>query len=152
MIREWATVVSWQHGVVQLRCEQRAGCGSCQAWQTCYARTLNKMTTEMQNYLEVASEQPLIPGQRVEVCIAEDSLLRSAFLVYILPLLGLIVSATILQGTLGNEPVTAGGGIMGGVAGFLYACHLARRINKIENHQLVSLLVAPPPSSPDAQD
>ncbi|HBH6925742.1 TPA: SoxR reducing system RseC family protein, partial [Serratia marcescens] len=38
MMKEWATVVSWQQGVALLRCEPKAGCGSCTARSGCGAR------------------------------------------------------------------------------------------------------------------
>lgn len=152
MIKEWATVVTWQQGVAQLRREQRAGCGSCHARQTCSTRILNKMAPETQHHLEVASPLPLVPGQRVEVGITEGSLLRSVFLVYMLPLLGLIGGAAILQGTLGTDPAAACGGVAGGVAGFLCARYLARHTHETRDNQPVILQVALPPSSLHVQD
>lgn len=152
MMREWATVVTWQHGVAQVRCEQRTGCGDCHAKQSCGTRILNKLAPETQHHLEVASALPLVPGQRVEVGITEGSLLRSAFLVYMLPLLGLIGSAAIMQATLGTDPAAACGGVAGGVAGFLCARYLARHTHKTHNNQLVILQVALPPPSLHVRD
>lgn len=91
MMKEWATVVSWQQGVALLRCEPKAGCGSCTARSGCGARALNELVPETEHQLQVRIEQPLEPGQRVEVGIAEGSLLRSAMLVYLTPLLGMML-------------------------------------------------------------
>ncbi|MGL9733298.1 MAG: SoxR reducing system RseC family protein [Symbiopectobacterium sp.] len=38
--------------------------------------------------LRVPCEQPLLPSQHVEFSISESSLLRSAMLIYLVPLLG----------------------------------------------------------------
>ncbi|MBT9432214.1 SoxR-reducing system protein RseC [Candidatus Sodalis endolongispinus] len=152
MIKEWATVVSWQRGVAQVRCEAREGCGSCHARQSCGTRLLEKMAPDTQHYLAVASALPLVPGQRVEVGINEGSLLRSAFLVYMLPLLGLIGGAAMLQGTLGTDPAAACGGVAGGVAGFLCARYLASHTSETRDNQPVILQVALPPSSLHVQD
>ncbi len=59
----------------------RAACGSY---------LLNKIGPETVHQLELPVEQPLVVGQKVEVGIPENSLLRSAMLVYLTPLLGII--------------------------------------------------------------
>ena len=43
MMKEWATVVSWQDGVASLRCETQAGCSSCHSRSGCGARVLNEL-------------------------------------------------------------------------------------------------------------
>ena len=103
MMKEWATVVSWQQGVALLRCEPKAGCGSCTARSGCGARALNELVPETEHQLQVRIEQPLEPGQRVEVGIAEGSLLRSAMLVYLTPLLGMMLGGSVLQYWLGTD-------------------------------------------------
>lgn len=107
MIKEWATVVTWQQGIVQARCEARERCGSCHARQKLRYPSSRQNGTRTQHHLEVASPLPLVPGQRMGVDINESSLLRSVFLVYMQPLLGLIDVAAIFQGTLGTDPAAA---------------------------------------------
>ncbi|MGL9773334.1 MAG: SoxR-reducing system protein RseC [Sodalis sp. (in: enterobacteria)] len=152
MIKEWATVVTWQQGIAQVHYEAREGCGSCHTRQSCGTRLLDKMAPGTQHHLEVASPLPLVPGQRVEVGINEGSLLRSAFLVYMLPLLGLIGGAAIFQGMLGTDPAAACGGVAGGLAGFLCARYLAHRTSETCANQPVILQVALPSSSLHVQD
>ena len=69
MMREWATVASWQQGIATLNCEQRSGCGSCGAKNTCGTAVLNKINPQSQHQLQVEIAQPLEPGQRVEIGI-----------------------------------------------------------------------------------
>lgn len=107
MMKEWATVVSWQQGVALLRCEPKAGCGSCTARSGCGARALNELVPETEHQLQVHIDQPLEPGQRVEVGIAEGSLLRSAMLVYLTPLLGMMLGGTLLQYCFGSDASAA---------------------------------------------
>ena len=114
MMKEWATVVSWQQGVALLRCEPKAGCGSCTARSGCGARALNELVPETEHQLQVHIDQPLEPGQRVEVGIAEGSPLRSAMLVYLTPLLGMMLGGTLLQYCFGSDASAAVGAVLGG--------------------------------------
>lgn len=147
MIKEWATVISWQQGVAHLRCEQRSGCGSCQSSGSCGTSILNKMGPGSSHLLEVASKHPLVPGQRVEVGITEASLIRSALLVYMLPLVGLIGCAAIMQGWFNTDLAAACGGLLGGIGGFMLARFFAQRIGNEREYQPVILQIALPPSS-----
>lgn len=88
MIKEWATVVSgitaWRRCTATLKppaaaAPSRAGCGS---------RVLNKLGPQTSHTISVPCEQPLAAGQKVELGIAESSLLGSAMLVYMAPLAG----------------------------------------------------------------
>ncbi|HEY0208564.1 SoxR-reducing system protein RseC [Acerihabitans sp.] len=147
MIKEWATVISWQQGVAQLRCEQRSGCGSCHSSGSCGTSILNKMGSDSEHQLKVESRHPLVPGQRVEVGITEGSLIRSALLVYMLPLAGLIGCAAIMQAWFNTDLAAACGGLLGALGGFMLARFIARRIGNDREYQPVILQIALPPSS-----
>ncbi|MEE4407830.1 MULTISPECIES: SoxR-reducing system protein RseC [unclassified Serratia (in: enterobacteria)] len=147
MMKEWATVVSWQQGVALLRCEPKAGCGSCTARSGCGARALNELVPETEHQLQVRIEQPLEPGQRVEVGIAEGSLLRSAMLVYLTPLLGMMVGGSLLQYWLGTDASAALGALLGGGAAFLLARSLAHRLGEQANYQPIVLQIGLPPGA-----
>ena len=43
MIKEWATVVSWQHGQALVECDVKASCSSCASRAGCGSRVLNKL-------------------------------------------------------------------------------------------------------------
>ena len=91
MIKEWATVVSWQNGVARVSCDVKASCNSCASRAGCGSRVLNKLGPQTSHTISVPSEQPLVAGQKVELGIAEGSLLGSAMLVYLSPLVGLFI-------------------------------------------------------------
>ena len=97
MIKEWATVVSWHNGVAQVHCDVKASCSSCASRAGCGSRVLNKLGPQTSHTISVPCEQPLAAGQKVELGIAESSLLGSAMLVYMAPLAGLFVMASIFQ-------------------------------------------------------
>ncbi|ANI31170.1 SoxR reducing system protein RseC [Yersinia entomophaga] len=147
MMKEWATVISWQQGIALLRCEPHAGCGNCHARGGCGSDLLNKLGPESQHQLQVAIDQPLEPGQRVEVGISEGSLLRSAMLVYLTPLFGLIAGGALCQNIFVTEAMTAVGAVLGGIAGFLLARRLAAKVEERADYQPVVLQIGLPPTA-----
>jgi sigma-E factor negative regulatory protein RseC len=107
---------------------------------------LNELLPESAHHLQVQIEQPLEPGQRVEVGIVEGSLLRSAMLVYITPLFGMMVGGGVLQGGVGSDGAALLGAIVGGCAAFLLARRLAARLGERVDYQPVVLQIGLPPT------
>ncbi len=105
MIKEWATVVSWQNGIA-LVCmsDAKASCNSCASRAGCGSRVLNKLGPQTSHTISVPSEQPLMAGQKVELGIAEGSLLSSAMLVYLSPLVGLFIMGGVFQMLFRSRP------------------------------------------------
>jgi len=147
MLKEWATVVSWQDGVAKLRCETQAGCSSCHSRSGCGARVLNELGPQTEHTLQVSISERLEPGQKVELGITEGSLLRSAFLVYMTPLLGVILGGGLLQGLTGGDFYSVVGAIAGGVAGFVLARALASRLEHHAGYAPVILQIGLPPDA-----
>ncbi|MGL9769782.1 MAG: SoxR reducing system RseC family protein [Sodalis sp. (in: enterobacteria)] len=145
MIKKWGIVITWQQGIAQVYCEASEEYCSCRNRQSCSIRFFDKIAHNRQDNLEVVSLFPLVPGQRVEVGINEVSLLRSAFLVYMLPLLGFINSAVIFQSILSTDLAAACGGVAGGVTGFFYARYLSHYISKDPINQPMILQIDPSP-------
>lgn len=146
MVKEWATVVRWQDGRAVLRYGSSAGCGSCKAKAACGSYLLNKLGPEAEHQLEVPVSEPLVTGQKVEVGIPEGSLLRSAMLVYLTPLLGLFIGAGLAQALAMSQALVLVGGMLGGVAGFLLARNIARRLGGTGDYEPVILQIGLPPS------
>ncbi|TBL73116.1 SoxR-reducing system protein RseC [Obesumbacterium proteus] len=146
MMREWATVASWQQGIATLNCEQRSGCGSCGAKNTCGTAVLNKINPQSQHQLQVEIAQPLAPGQKVEIGITEANLLRSAVLVYLTPLLGLIVGGGVGQSFMHSDAWAALGALVGAGAGFMFARFKAKKLSDRQDYQPIVLQVGLPPS------
>lgn len=145
MIRVWATVASWHQGVALLNCEPISGCGDCSVKQGCGISLLNQIIPQ-QHQWHIAIEQPLEPGQKVEIALAESSLLCCALLVYLPPLLGLLIVATIGQWLSGSE----GGSVLGAIIGFGLGYGLARyqahKLTQQQSYQPVVLQVGLSPS------
>lgn len=145
MIKEWATVVSWEQGEALVSCDVKASCSSCASRSGCGTRVLNKLGPQTTHTLVVPCDQPLMAGQKVELGIAEGSLLGSAMLVYLTPLVGMFMVAGIFQTLFGYDLAALGGGVLGGVGGFLLARALSPKLAAKDAWQPVILSVGLPP-------
>lgn len=144
MIKEWATVISWHNGMAELRCEQRSGCSGCQSRKACGAGILSELGLATEQVLTVPCERPLLAGQRVELGISEASLLRSAVLVYLVPLIGLLGGALLLQMVFGHDLAAMSGALLGGALAFILVRGWAGRMGKKRHYRPVILQVALP--------
>ena len=142
MIKEWATVISWQNGVALVSCDVKASCNSCASRAGCGSRVLNKLGPQPTHTISVPSAQPLVAGQKVELGIAEGSLLGSAMLVYLSPLVGLFALGGLFQMLFGTDLAAMCGGALGGVGGFLLARGFSQKLAEREAWQPVILSVA----------
>jgi sigma-E factor negative regulatory protein RseC len=142
MIKEWATVVSWHKGEALLSCDVKASCSSCASRAGCGSRILNKLGPQTNHTLSVACDTPLVAGQKVELGIAEGSLIGSALLVYMSPLVGLFLVSSLFQAMFATNLAAICGALLGGVGGFLIARGFSRKLSRRENWQPVILSVA----------
>jgi len=147
MIKEWATVVSWQNGEAVLKCDVKTSCSSCASRAGCGTRVLNKLGPQTEHLLTVQSEKPLVAGQKVELGIAEKSLLGSALLVYMSPLAGLFVMGGLFQWFFTTDIAAMAGALLGGIGGFMLARIYSQRLSQRDNWQPVILNVALGPDS-----
>jgi len=146
-MREWATVVSWQNGVATLHSELKTSCSSCSARKGCGSHMLNKLGPKNAHVMKIASAEPLAPGQRIELGIAEKSLLSSALLVYMTPLLGLFIVSGLFQTLFHSDLAAAAGALLGGIGGFIVAKGISSYLGKSASFHPVILSVALPPDA-----
>lgn len=146
MIKEWATVVSWQNGQALVSCDVKASCSSCASRAGCGSRVLNKLGPQTTHTIVVPCDEPLVPGQKVELGIAEGSLLSSALLVYMSPLVGLFLIASLFQLLFASDVAALCGAILGGIGGFLIARGYSRKFAARAEWQPIILSVALPPA------
>ncbi|SCC59995.1 SoxR-reducing system protein RseC [Kosakonia oryziphila] len=145
MIKEWATVISWQNGNALVECDVKASCSSCASRAGCGSRVLNKLGPQTTHTIAVPCEQPLVAGQKVELGIAEASLLSSAMLVYMSPLVGLFAVGAIFQSLFAADIAALCGAVLGGIGGFLLARGLSPKLATRSEWQPVILSVGLPP-------
>ncbi|HDT6543126.1 TPA: SoxR-reducing system protein RseC [Kluyvera ascorbata] len=145
MIKEWATVIAWDNGLAQVSCDVKASCNSCASRAGCGSRVVNKLGPQTTHIITVPSAEPLVAGQKVELGITESSLLGSAMLVYMSPLLGLFVVAALFQVLFGTDIAALCGAVLGGVGGFLIAKGFSPRLAARQTWQPVIISVGLPP-------
>ncbi|MEZ2585287.1 SoxR-reducing system protein RseC [Kluyvera intermedia] len=145
MIKEWATVIAWDNGMAQVSCDVKTSCNSCSSRAGCGTRVLNKLGPQTSHTISVPSAEPLVAGQKVELGITESSLLGSAMLVYMSPLIGLFVVASLFQVLFGSDIAALCGAVLGGVGGFLIAKGFSPRLAARETWQPIIISVGLPP-------
>lgn len=64
MIKEWATVISWQNGQAVVSCDVKASCSSCASRAGCGSRVLNKLGPQTTHTIVVPSAEPLALGRK----------------------------------------------------------------------------------------
>jgi sigma-E factor negative regulatory protein RseC len=145
MIKEWATVIAWDNGMAQVSCDVKTSCNSCSSRAGCGTRVLNKLGPQTSHTISVPSAEPLVAGQKVELGITESSLLGSAMLVYMSPLIGLFVVASLFEVLFGSDIAALCGAVLGGVGGFLIAKGFSPRLAARETWQPIIISVGLPP-------
>ncbi|MCK3657889.1 hypothetical protein A4G18_03975 [Pasteurellaceae bacterium Pebbles2] len=94
MMKEIAVVIAYENGVATVKCQSQGGCGSCAAKAACGTSMLSELTGERgEHILTINTISPLKIGQTVEIGLQEKSLLFSALLLYIVPLLTILTTA-----------------------------------------------------------
>ena len=100
MLVEIATVVHYENGIAQVQCSAKSACGSCAAQKGCGTKALSAQ-------FELAVNEPLKPGDRIELGLSETTLLNGVMWIYGVPLLVLILSAIIFSTVFKNELAVA---------------------------------------------
>jgi sigma-E factor negative regulatory protein RseC len=94
MIEETGRVVAIEEGAVWVETLRKSTCSSCSANAGCGQGLMDKIGVGRQRgFVRVLSDLQLALNDVVIIGISEDLLLRSAVLVYLLPLLGLLAGA-----------------------------------------------------------
>ncbi|HAS8424952.1 TPA: transcriptional regulator [Vibrio vulnificus] len=82
------------HGFeVALSCEQQTSCSSCSSQKSCGTGVVSKAFGNKSLLWHLETQRRLYVGQVVEIGIPEQSLLQSAMLVYLLPIVAMLLGA-----------------------------------------------------------
>jgi len=143
MVEEIATVVQVDASGVWLQTKVVSSCKSCSAQDSCTSGVVAKAMTrrDYRFFLPQASSELLV-GQQVRIGIAEEVLVKSAFLVYLLPLLMFIGAVAVSVAGGWNEGVQLLVGLAGGYAGMLLARRFGANLGSVQ--QQVHLLAVLP--------
>ena len=97
MLEERGQVIAVEQGAVRVRVNRQSACGSCQAKVACGQGLMQAMQSEYCHEVRAITDLHLQEGDFVVIGVSEDLLLRSALMVYLLPLLALIAGAVLGQ-------------------------------------------------------
>ncbi|UXI01744.1 SoxR reducing system RseC family protein [Photobacterium sp. TY1-4] len=133
MMRSLATVVAVAPGQVTVSCQQETSCGHCASRDSCGTGIVSKAVPGRSHQIDIATRESVVVGDIVEIGLPEQSMLNSALLVYVLPLLCLILGAAFGQWWFvdlagGGEPAVILSAVLSAGAGLLLARRMARRL------------------------
>jgi sigma-E factor negative regulatory protein RseC len=121
MIEESGRVVSLDEGAVWVAVARKITCASCSANAGCGQGLLDKLAISSQRgHVRALADMQLAVGDTVVIGLREDALLRSALLVYLLPLLGLFAGALGAQKLGCDEPLSIAAGFVGFVVAGMF--------------------------------
>ena len=104
MLRESAVVISYENSIAKVKCQSQSACGQCAAKNSCGISSLSELNGKRGEHIfNVETLMPLREGQIVEIGLEEKSMLLSALLMYIVPLLTLVLSTLISDYISHNE-------------------------------------------------
>ena len=97
MITENATVVSIENNQTWIETQRKSACGQCSANKGCGTSVLSKVIGNKLSKMKAINKINAKVGDEVVVGLNEKSLLKGAFMTYLLPLLYLFVFAVLGQ-------------------------------------------------------
>lgn len=139
MMTETATVIAFQNGIATVQSQGKTTCSGCSSKAGCGNSALSELsqfTTKQNQYIfTLKSPIPLVVGQQVLVGLEEKSLLISALIVYILPLLVLLTTALISATFITNEGIIAFLTLAMTLISFLPVGYFSRKIKNQAHYQ-----------------
>lgn len=97
MLEERGQVIAVEQGAVRVRVNRQSACGSCQARAACGQGLMQVIQPEHCHEVRALTDLNLQEGEFVVLGVSENLVLRSALMVYLLPLLALITGAVLGQ-------------------------------------------------------
>ncbi len=126
MIEERGRVVALEEGAVWIETLRQSACGSCSAQKGCGQSAIARLS-EKPMHLRALTSLSLQVDDEVVIGIPEDILLKSSFVVYVLPLLLAVTAALLTQAVTASEGWITLAGAAGLAAGFVWGrLHSAR--------------------------
>lgn len=144
MIEEVATVSAVYAGGVEVVCFSKSACGQCKQNSQCGTGLVSKALPGRDHRFRIATDLPLAVDQQVRIGIPEHSLINSALLVYLLPLLLLLGGALLASAGLGmGDGGTLAGAALGGFIGFMLASRWARGHHRLQTEPVIIAPILP---------
>ncbi|AHG75905.1 Sigma-E factor regulatory protein [Mannheimia varigena USDA-ARS-USMARC-1296] len=104
MIIEEATVVEYRDGIAIVQCYAKNSCGGCAVQSACGTKALSALAGEkIAPRFQINVNEDLQVGDRIKLGLAENTLLKSVFLIYGIPLFVLVITAVGFSQFFANE-------------------------------------------------
>ena len=123
MIEEYAVVTACVDDQATLEIERRVACGLCGQKRGCGNATWGKLLGHKSHAFSAKNGIHANVGDTVVVGINEQAILSSVFLLYILPMLGMLTSAVLTDLYFNNEFYV----MIGAATGLLFSFVLVKR-------------------------
>lgn len=129
MIEETALVSQVDGSRVWIEVDRRSACAACASADGCGQKRINDWFPSKRVTVEVDNPNSLIvsPGQTVTVGLEEGALVKASLILYLLPLLGLILSPILISIFGFSEIFQILGAILGFTVGLLFTRALGRK-------------------------
>ena len=151
MIEERGRIVKVDKGFVWVETLRKSTCGSCQAQNTCGHGIMSRLKPSRSHaYIRAANRYPLSEGDEVTIALAEDAVVSASFLVYLVPLLLLILTAFVCTELKLAEPVVILMSLSGLLAGFGFVRWWTARAKVESKYQPEVLYWHVPLSTPES--
>ena len=144
MLTESAVVIEYESGKAKVKCQSQSACGSCAAKSACGNSALSELTgsgARGEHIFTVETITPLKVGQRVEIGLSEHSLIKSALLMYCIPLFTLVFSTLLFDSLFSHELVSVFFIFISTALSFLGVRWYAQKLNRKAAYQPVLLRV-----------
>ena len=144
MLTESAVVIEYESGKAKVKCQSQSACGSCAAKSACGNSALSELTgsgARGEHIFTIETITPLKVGQRVEIGLYEHSLIKSALLMYCVPLFTLLFSTLLFDSLLSHELVSVFFIFISPALSFLGVRWYAQKLNRKSAYQPVLLRV-----------
>lgn len=145
MIEEMAVVADCDGEYAAVKTEKKSACGSCGARDNCATATIAETLEQEPELLRAFNPIGAKPGDRVVIGIEEAALTKVSMAFYALPLASMIVCALLGQfisnwaGLNMGEPLSALGGLLGLVLGFLILQRFVARVSGDKSYEITVL-------------
>lgn len=145
MIEEQAVVIDREGDYIWVHTNRQSTCGHCSVSKGCGTQMLSKVLGNKTAYVRCFNSKDARIGDRVVIGITESALLSGSFLVYFLPLLGMILAGALagqvsqLWWPQGMEPVTIIASICGLLLGLVFSSYHTQKSSQRKRYEPVLL-------------
>lgn len=152
MITENAIIVSIENNQTWIETQRKSACGQCSANKGCGTSVLSKVIGNKLSKMKAINNINAEVGDEVIVGLNESSLLKGAFIIYMLPLLFLFLFSFLGQfvaqyfGVENNELTIIAFAVMGFLFGMKKVKNFSTSIEQNDNYQPVILKKTSNPS------